>query len=100
MQAVCFFAVCFFASGMAPLHGGFFCHGAGGSSKKYVMTGVFDGGGLRKCKPFVFLQCVFLQAVWHPCMAVFFVMVSWVRAVGGRSRCCIMFLTDSKHTQL
>mgnify|MGYP006383017933 FL=1 len=54
--------MCFFASGMAPLRGGFFCRGAGGSSKKYVMTGVFDGGGLRKCKPFLFLQCVFLQA--------------------------------------
>ena len=63
---------------MAPLRGGFFCRGAGGSSKKYVMTGFFDGGGLRKCKPFLFLQCVFLQAVRVPCMAVFFVV-----GVGG-----------------
>ena len=100
MQAVCFFAVCFFASGVGPLRGGFFCRGAGGSSKKYVMTGVFDGGGLRKCKPFVFLQCVFLQAVWGPCVAVFFVVGSWVRSRGGRTRCYIIFCMGSKHTQL
>ena len=30
MQAVSFFAVCFFASGMAPLRGGFFCRGVVG----------------------------------------------------------------------
>ena len=58
---------------MGPLRGGFFCRGVGGSSKKDDMTGFFDEGGLRKCKPFLFLQCVFLQAVWAPCVAVFFV---------------------------
>ena len=85
---------------MGPLRGGFFCRGAGGSSKKYVMTGVFDGGGLRKCKPFLFLQCVFLQAVWHPCVAVFFVVGQGVRSGGGRPRGYIMFCMGSKHTQL
>ena len=92
--------MCFFASGIVSLRGGFFCRGAGGSSKKYVMTGFFDEGGLRKCKPFLFLQCVFLQAVLFPCVAVFFVVGSWVRAVSGRSRCCIMFFMGSKHTRL
>ena len=85
---------------MGPLRGGFFCRGARGSSKKYVMTGVFDGGGLRKCKPFVFLQCVFLQAVWGPCVAVFFVVGQGVRAVNGRTGFYIMFFMGSKHTQL
>ena len=92
--------MCFFASGIVSLRGGFFCRGAGGSSKKYVMTGVFDEGGLRKCKPFLFLQCVFLQAVLFPCVAVFFVVGSWVRSGGGRPRGYIMFCMGSKHTQL
>ena len=92
--------MCFFASGIAPLRGGFFCRGAGGSSKKYVMTGFFDGGGLRKCNPFIFLQCVFLQAVLPPCVAVFFVVGQGVRSGDGRTRGYIMFCMGSKHTQL
>ena len=92
--------MCFFASGIAPLRGGFFCRGFVGSSKKYVMTGFFDGGGLRKCNPFIFLQCVFLQAVLPPCVAVFFVVGSWVRSGDGHTRCYIMFCMGSKHTQL
>ena len=92
--------MCFFASGIAPLRGGFFCRGAGGLPRKVVMTGVFGGGGLRKCKPFIFLQCVFLQAVLFPCVAVFFVVGSWVRSGGGRSKCYVMFFMGSKHTQV
>ena len=100
MQAVCFFAVCFFASGIVSLRGGFFCRGAGGSFKKYVMTGFFDEGGLRKCKPFLFLQCVFLQAVLFPCVAVFFVVGQGIGQRFCRSKCYVMFFMGSKHTQL
>ena len=85
---------------MGPLRGGFFCRGAGGSSKKYVMTGFFDEGGLRKCKPFIFLQCVFLQAVLFPCVAVFFVVYWWVGHGGSRTGFYIMFFMGSKHTRL
>ena len=73
MQAVQFFAVCFFASGIVAFRGGLFCRGVGVLSGQDVIAGVFCGGGLRKCKPFVFLRCFFLQAVLVPCVAVFFV---------------------------
>ena len=73
MQAVQFFAVCFFASGIVAFRGGFFCRGGRGFSGQVVMAGFFVRGGLRKCKPCSFLQCVFLQAVLSHSVAVFFV---------------------------
>ena len=65
-----------------------------------VMMGVFVWGSLRKCKPFIFLQCVFLQAVRVPGMAVFFVVVPWVGHGGSRTGFYIMFFMGSKHTPL
>ena len=56
MQAVQFFAVFFFASGIGAVHGGFFCRGGRGFPGQVVMTGFFVRGGLRKCKPFIFLR--------------------------------------------
>ena len=56
MQAVCFFAVIFFAKGYCSVRGGFFCRGGRGFPGWQSMAGVFCGGGLRKCKPFVFLR--------------------------------------------
>ena len=73
MQSVYFFAVFFFASGIGSVRGGFFCRGVGVLSGQDVMAGVFCGGGLRKCNPFIFLRYFFLQAVLVPCVAVFFV---------------------------
>ena len=90
MQAVQFFAVRFFASGIGSVRGGFFCRGVGVLSGQDVMAGVFCGGGLRKCKPCNFLQRVFLQAVLSHYVADCFV-VGWVFRRGSCTRLGFLF---------
>ena len=50
----------------------------------------FVRGGLRKCKPFVLSWCGFLQAVFVPGGAVFFVMV-WGFPRGSCTQLCFWF---------
>ena len=47
-------------------------------------------GGFRKCKPWSFLRCGFLQAVLVPCGAFCFV-VGWVFHRGSCTRLCFWF---------
>ena len=47
-------------------------------------------GGLRKCKPWSFLRCGFLQAVMGSCRAFCFV-VGWVFHRGSCTRLCFWF---------
>ena len=46
-------------------------------------------GGFRKCKPWSFLRCGFLQAVLVPCGAVFFVM-GWGFPSGSCTQLCLL----------
>ena len=80
MQAVYFVAVFFFASGIGSLRCVLFCRRVGFSRGQLYAVAFLVLGGLRKCKPFVYSRCFFLQAVLVPGGAVYFVVgcVAWV----------------------
>ena len=90
MQAVCFVAVFFFASGYGGVRGGLFCHGVGVPQWQLYAVVFLVRCGLRKCKPFVLSRCFFLQAVFVPGGAVCFVM-GWGFSRGIGSLRCVLF---------
>ena len=90
MQAVCFVAVFFFASGIGSLRCVLFCNGVGFPQGQLYAVVFLVRGGLRKCKPFVLSRCFFLQAVLVPCGAFCFVM-GWGFSRGIGSLRCVLF---------
>ena len=71
------FVVRVFASGICSWQGGSFCRRVGFSQGQFSAAVFVVLGGFRKCKPWSFLRCGFLQAVLVPCGAFCFV-VGWV----------------------
>ena len=90
MQAVCFVAVFFFASGSGVVWGGLFCHGVGVHQWQLYAVVFLVRGGFRKRRPFVLSRCFFLQAVLVPCGAFCFVM-GWGFSRGIGSLRCVLF---------
>ena len=68
------FVVRVFASGICSWQGGSFCRRVGFPQGQLYAVVFLVRGGLRKCKPWSFLRCGFLQAVLVPGGAVCFVM--------------------------
>ena len=66
MQAVELFAVWVFASGYGFLRGVLFCRRVGFAQGQLYAAVFVVLGGLRKCKPWSFLRCGFLSAVFVP----------------------------------
>ena len=69
----------FFARGIGSLRGVLFCSRVGFPPGQLYAVAFLVRGGLRKYKPFILSRCFFLQAVFVPGGAVYFVVgcVAW-----------------------